>query len=232
MDDFLLSICNVQEERKIKPGTLAGYCQAITRGLKFLSAMGKETDVAQEYLRSVTTQFQKEAAANTKTWQELSWQNKWLHWEEILKVVKDQRSEYESQVRPLSRAVESQKYLVLMFYTMVPPGRAKEYRTLTIEQHSGPFQPTCKGSNVLHYGPQVAMLQVGEYKNSKTLGTQHIDVSTIDILRVHLDDYLERDRPLLLRGNTEHGYLFVVRNNKFSMRSPFIQSLLPLLHTG
>ena len=67
--------------------------------------------------------------------------------------------------------------------------------------------------NVLHYGPQVAILEVGEYKNSKFLGTQHIDLSSIDYLTAHLEDFLEKDRPLLLKGGGDHGHLFVVRND-------------------
>ena len=77
-------------------------------------------------MRCLTSRFQKEAQASPKSWQQLSWEKKWLHWEEILQVVKEQQEEYESQVRPLNRAVESQKYAVLLLYTALPPGRAKE----------------------------------------------------------------------------------------------------------
>lgn len=199
-----------QEERKVKPGTLAGYCQAVSRGLKFLASRGKDTDDGQAYLRSLTARYQREAAASAKTWQELSWANKWLHWQEILKVVKDQEETYESQIRQLDRAVESQKYAALLLYTVVPPGRAKEYRTLKFQYHPGPLTLTENAGNVLHFGPQVAMLQITEYKNSKHLGAQNIDLSAIDFFVKHLEGFLERDRPHLLRGNTDHGYLFVV----------------------
>ena len=205
----------LQEERKVQPGTLAGYCQVINMGLKFLAVQeGLETADAQQYIRSLTSRFQKEASTSPKSWQQLSWENKWLDWEEILKVVKDQQELYESQVRPLDRAVESQKYATLLLYTTVPPGRAKEYRTLRIQRHSGPFKSNGKDrSNLLHYGPQVAMLQVGEYKNAKHLGTRHIDLVPVEVLTSHLHDFLERDRPLLLKGNPDRGYLFVVSNS-------------------
>ena len=131
--------------------------------MKYLAATkGMETDEAQAYLRTLTNTFQKEAAAGHKTWQELSWGKKWLHWEEILKVLKAQQDIYESQLGPMERATESQKYMALLLYTAVPPGRAKEYRTLKLERHAGPFQsngPT--PANILHYGPMVTMMQVG-----------------------------------------------------------------------
>ena len=211
----MLFLLYQQEERKRKPGTLAGYCQALTRGLKYLAAaQGVDTNEAQAYIRALTSRFQREAAATQKTWQELSWANKWLHWEEVLKVVEAQQDLYETQLRPMDRAAESQKYMALLLYTAVPPGRAKEYRTLKMQHHAGPFQSTGQGpSNILHYGPNVAMLQVGEYKNSKYMGVHNIDISTIDFLQSHLDDYLERDRPLLLRGHPDHSYVFVVRNS-------------------
>ena len=183
--------------------------------LKYLAVQGTETDEAQAYLRALTNRFQKEAAATTKSWQELSWENKWLHWEEVLKVVKAQRDVYEEQLRPMDRASESEKYTVLLLYTAVPPGRAKEYRTLKLQRHSGPFKPTSQGpANILHYGPNVVLLQLGEYKNSQYLGTQNIDISTIEYIQPHLEDFLERDRPLLLRGEPDHSYLFVVSNRK------------------
>ena len=57
------------------------------------------------------------------------------------------------------------------------------------------------------------MLQVGEYKNAKHLGTRHIDLVPVEVLTSHLNDFLERDRPLLLKGNPDRGYLFVVSNS-------------------
>ena len=84
----MLFLLYQQEERKRKPGTLAGYCQALTRGLKYLAAaQGVDTNEAQAYIRALNSRFQREAAATQKTWQELSSANKWLHWEEVLKVV-------------------------------------------------------------------------------------------------------------------------------------------------
>lgn len=115
----------------------------------------------------------------------------------------------------MNRAVESQKYAVLLQYTALPPGRAKEYQTLKLQRHAGPYISDGKEhhTNILHYGPRVAILEVGKYKNSKFLGMRHIDLSSIDYLTAHFEDFLEKDRPLLLRGGSDHGHLFVVRNS-------------------
>jgi hypothetical protein len=55
--------------------------QAITRALKF-PAVHEDKDIngAQTYMRYLTSRFQKEAQASRKSWQQLSWEKKRLHW--------------------------------------------------------------------------------------------------------------------------------------------------------
>jgi hypothetical protein len=64
------------------------------------------------------------------TWQHLSQASKWLHWKEVLAVVKQQREVYEAAATSLCRAREGLRYAVLLLYTCLPPGRSLEYRML------------------------------------------------------------------------------------------------------
>ena len=163
-----------------------------------------------DYLRQLTNSYQKKARKERPTWQQLSAANKWLHWEEVLEVVKVQHETMESQVKPALRAPESQKYTVLLLYCAVPPGRAQEYRTLKVQLGTTPHQPTTGMENIMHYGPQT-ILELGSFKNRENFGHQVIDISHIEFLVSHLGDYIKKDRPILLKSNTDHGFLFMVR---------------------
>ena len=128
----------------------------------------------------------------------------------VLEVVKVQHETMESQVKPALRAPESQKYTVLLLYCAVPPGRAQEYRTLKVQLGTTPHQPTTGMENIMHYGPQT-ILELGSFKNRENFGHQVIDISHIEFLVSHLGDYIKKDRPILLKSNTDHGFLFMVR---------------------
>jgi hypothetical protein len=61
----------LQNERKSGPGNLIAYLTAVIRAVKYIQCPGSE-----EIL---------------DTWQHLSQASKWLHWKEVLAVVKQQR---------------------------------------------------------------------------------------------------------------------------------------------
>ncbi len=187
-------------------------------GLKYLQAERRgSTDKAQSYVRELVKRYQLQAAGDrAKSWQELSARKKWLHLEEILQVVKTQREAYESQIDPALRARESQDYAVLLLYTAIPPGRAKEYRTLQLQVHkAGELMHVVhqgKRDNALHISEDgaSALLHLQDFKNVCSTGRQTVDLSTTDYLLSHLHDFVCRDRTFLLRGNSSHNYLFVV----------------------
>ena len=163
-----------------------------------------------DYVRELTNDYQKKASKERPTWQQLSAANKWLHWEEVLEVVKVQNQAMESEVKPTLRAPQSQKYTILLMYCAVPPGRAQEYRTLKLQVGTSPQQSPSGTENILHFGVQV-VLELGSFKNRKHMGLQAIDITQIEFLVSHLDEYIRRDRPVLVNSKTDHGFMFMVR---------------------
>lgn len=202
----------LQEERGNQPGTIAAYCQVLTRGLKYLASKGEDAAEGLEYLKGLTTRYQRQAETGksaSNSWQRLSQNKKWLHWEEVLEVLKLQRAVYEVQHTPVAKASESQKYLALLLYCVVPPARAEEYRTLKIRHGTRPGTKITK-ENVLHFGTTM-VLELAEFKTSKSVGVQTIDISEYEFLTSHLDAFITRERASLLKGDTDHGFLFMVR---------------------
>ena len=182
------------------------------------------TDQTQWQLRGYINKHQRDAECHrAKSWQELSAKNKWLHWEEVIEVVRCQREEYESETRPDLRAVLSQDYAQLLLYTSLPPGRAEEYRTLRLKVYTGsetvcPATTSTERTNVLHMsenGSQ-ALMEIGKHKTVSSAGRQLIDLRSTDYLVAHLLDYVHKDRPLLLQGREDHGYLFMVSHSQHS----------------
>ncbi len=207
------------QESGRKPGTRAAYGQCITHGLKYLHATGHAA-IAEEpisYVRQLISLYQREAEANRdKSWQDLSSRRKWLHWEEIIQVVKEQRYCYESQISPPERAIESQDYAILLLYTTIPPARAQEYRTLKLNLCSGDERRARSlpdRDNVLHINRDgsIASLEIRSYKNSAYLGRQSVDISTVDYLVPHLLDFIAKDRPILLGTREDQHNLFLVK---------------------
>ena len=114
------------------------YIQAAQRGLCFVSSDSDGVDSSGVYdlykcwLRDYDSKRQSQRGANS--WEELSQKKRWLHWEEVIETVKMQKEAYELAPPGICQARESIKYMVLLFYSCLPPGRAQEYRTLRFQR--------------------------------------------------------------------------------------------------
>ena len=117
---------------------LVAYITATIRVIKFFG-----TDVPEDLLttyRTWSSHYDRKRSAarrGMQTWQNLSQQSKWLHWKEVISVVREQREEYEAARTSIA---EDFRYAVLLFYTCLPPGRSKEYRCIQFRLH--PTVPT------------------------------------------------------------------------------------------
>ena len=122
-----------QEERKSAPGNLVSYITAVMRVVKF-SAVATGKDVSPTY-RGWARGYERERAAEASdnTWEALSEKKRWLHWEEVMEVLRQQKAAYEQAATALGRAKEAVRLAVLLIYCCLPPGRALEYRLLTYE---------------------------------------------------------------------------------------------------
>ena len=182
------------------------------------------TEHVQTYMRQVISQSQQEAeTVRPKTWQDLSVKKKWLHWEEVIEVVKVQRDAYLSKVAPKERAQESHDYALLLLYTAIPPARAQEYRTLQL-QRNVPHSRSSNPTNIIYISEDgsTGNMELGKYKNSAYCGRQTIDISNIDYLLSHLVDYVEKDRPILLQGKQDHHFLFMVSTMRVRVRHAMV----------
>jgi len=48
-------------------------------------------------------------------------------------------------------------------------------------------------------------------KNRENIGLQIIHITDIEFPVSHHGDYIRKDRPILFKSNTDHGFLFMVR---------------------
>ena len=208
---------NSLQESGSKPGTIAAYGQGLLHGIKYIEAVKCiRTEHAQKCVRQVIQQFQRKAEnAREKSWQDLSARKKWLHWEEIIVVLKAQRDTYLAEIAPKPRAQESQDYAQLLLYTAIPPGRAQEYRTLQLRRFDTCEKPHNRSSppiNILHISEDgsTGYMEIADYKDAAHSGRQIIDISNVDYMLSHLVDYVNKDRPVLLQGKKDHHFLFMV----------------------
>ena len=70
---------------------------------------------------------QRQSQRGTDSWEELSKKTRCLHWEEVMETVKKQKETYKLAPPSIRQAI---RYMVLLFYSFLPPGQAQEYRTL------------------------------------------------------------------------------------------------------
>jgi integrase len=221
--DFLT---HMKEERKSAPGNLVTYITAVMRVVKF-SAVATGKDVSPTY-RGWAQGYERERAAEASdnTWEALSEKKRWLHWEEVMEVLRQQKAAYEQAATALGRAKEAVRLAVLLIYCCLPPGRALEYRLLTYERcdqdHLKVTVPTPpdKHSNVLFLSQhgERGGLYLGAHKTRKNMGAQKISMNELDYVLRHFDVYIEEHRPRLLALQSAdpptHNYLFVDTNGR------------------
>ena len=192
------------------------------RAVRFTPTGGEEVlKTYRAWTRSYDRERQSEAAL--KTWETLSQKKRWLHWEEVIEVVKEQRDVYEGAPTALSQAKEGVRLAVLLLYCCLPPGRSQEYRTLKfLHCRAEDLRPTVptppdRSSNLLYLSAEgdQAGLFLGTYKTKKTNGPQTMMLDDAEYFVRHIDKYIKKHRPRLLALQSssklpQHDYLFVV----------------------
>ena len=108
--------------------------------------------------------------------------------------------------------MESQRFLLLLFYTALPPGRSKEFQTLHYRIHDTLPQPAVDPAqaNCLHItddGRQAYIL-LGDYKTHKSYGDHFQPLREGQLLQ-HLALHLNTHRPALV-GPASTTTLFLV----------------------
>ena len=130
----------------------------------------------------------------------------------ILQAVKQQQRAFSDAAGSRRKAMESQRFLLLLFYTALPPGRSKEFQTLHYRIHDTLPQPAVDPAqaNCLHItddGRQAYIL-LGDYKTHKSYGDHFQPLREGQLLQ-HLALHLNTHRPALV-GPASTTTLFLV----------------------
>lgn len=117
------------------------------------------------------------------------------------------------------KALLSQKYLALLFYTNIPPQRCKEYQSLCYKVFKknrlpppGNIDPEMPNCLYITQDGQQGYLQLTDYKTKKTHGDDYIPLIKSSPLVEHLGEHIADFREHLV-NDKEHRHLFVVRIN-------------------
>ena len=149
--------------------------------------------------------------------------------EDVLSAVKAQRRIFEETTVTRRKALESQKFLALLFYTALPPGRTKEFQTLHVAFHETLPRPVVDQEmpNCLHIttdGSEAFML-LGDYKTHKAYGDHFLPLEKDSQLLRHLAVHLNEHRKCLVVSE-ESTFLFLV-----SILSPYtVQVAIQHIH--
>ena len=198
----------MQNERQSSSGNQFAYCLSFLRAMRYLKSSDSDTiKTVQQWCRT----YQKAYERKDRSWQRLEAEGKWLAWDAVLEVLKQQRELYESSGPcELTRAQESQKYTVLLLYCSIPPARSKEYRELRVtfsRQNLATWDPVANAASnwlVVQNDHSRALLYLGAHKTSRKTGPNRIQLNSTDSTKVvlgQLVDFVCRDRDVLLRGN-------------------------------
>jgi len=130
-----------------------------------------------------------------------------------LEAVRKQRGAFDETAGPRRKAQESQRLLALLFYTALPPGRAKEFHTMHYQVHDTLPRPTVDPTmrNCLHItgDGREAYILLGDYKTHKTYGDHYLPLERNGQLLRHLAVHLNNHRPILAEAHSGTA-LFIV----------------------
>jgi hypothetical protein len=176
---------------------------------RFLLPLGSQADAHYGNIKSIAqlktlrNSYQRDYEKGLKgqNWVDLREENKFLHYEEIQQVLKALLIDFlEGETDPnmvhpkakslVSKAKQLQKFLVLLFYTSLPPSRALEIRTLQLDT-SLQFRQTTN----------TWWLVLSQYKtaNSKGVDSLELDPKSQEVLVKYLELFVKKFRSHLLQ---------------------------------
>ncbi|KAL5476361.1 hypothetical protein EMCRGX_G026299 [Ephydatia muelleri] len=180
----------LENERQSSSGNQFAYCLSFLRAMRYLKSDSDTIKTVQQWCRT----YQKAYERKDRSWQRLEAEGKWLAWDAVLEVLKQQRELYESSGPcELTRAQESQKYTVLLLYCSIPPARSKEYRELRVtfsRQNLATWDPVSNAASnwlVVQNDHSRALLYLGAHKTSRKTGPNRIQLNSTDSTKVVLD---------------------------------------------
>ena len=114
-----------------------------------------DTTAAKEYLNTSTKQLQHQVSKHPVDRKQLQLEGKWLNWKDTVKGADVLEQWFDEAEEGRAKATACQKYVLYLFFTMLPPGRTYEFATMEIiDQRHHPQQRIGGNMNdCLHYQP-------------------------------------------------------------------------------
>lgn len=168
---------------------------------------------AKEYLKTAVKQLEHQVSKHPVDRKQLELEGKWIDWKDAVKgadVLKHRFEEGKTKARAC------QKYVLYLFFTMLPLGRSYEFATMEIiHQRHHPQQSIGGNMNacIISRDGQVS-LRFGDYKTEKAYGVQVVSLSSNEECRERLIPvtlaYIDKWRPVL--AGSSHSRMFFVKD--------------------
>lgn len=172
-----------------------------------------DTTRAKEYLTAVSGQAERQIRRQPVDRRQLEVLGKWIDWEDAVKGADVLKQRFE-RAEGKAKAIACQKYVLYLFYTCLPPGRAHEYATMEIIDQRHRSQQSVRGNTnacIISIDGKVS-LRFGEYKTERSHGVQVITLSSNPSCSEHLVPvilaYIDEWRPVLA-GSSDNRMFFV-----------------------
>ena len=127
------------------------------------------------------------------------------------------RDKFEEETDVKRKAILSQKYLAVLFFTEIPPQRGKEYQSMVLRvcrkgKLPAPGTDSRHAPNCLYIAEDGSegYIKISDYKTKKTHGEDYILLTDAPILFTHLYHHLSVHRDELVQDSSVKN-LFVVR---------------------
>ena len=172
-----------------------------------------DTKAADDYLSAVISQASSLIPRKHTDWIQLEKRGKWIEWNDVVKGADVLKHNFEQATDGKPKATACMKYVLYLFLTMLPPGRAEEYAKMEIvDQRHHPQQI---GVNACVIGSDEQIyLHFSDYKTSRCYGMMSFNLSRnaecrkilIPVVFAYVDEW----HPLI--AGSSHSNMFFLRD--------------------
>ncbi|XP_068705167.1 uncharacterized protein [Montipora foliosa] len=212
---------SLQEERNCSSATVSNHLSSLLYPIKFVNKEDAPDFKGVPIICQLRTQariLQKAGdLERPTTMEDLSAQNRWIPWEEVVSAVSKQREKFELTGPMKFKAKEFCDLIMLSLYVFIPRARGLEIRTLEVlsvlsgEQASNFDPKSSTGKNYLIVKDSGdIVLHFNNYKTRKFSGRDELALQPQDELCRLLLSYIKDYRPHMVTDSSGR-YLLLVR---------------------
>ncbi|XP_068761695.1 uncharacterized protein [Montipora capricornis] len=207
----------LKEERNCSSATVSNHLSSLLYPIKFVNKEDAPDFKGVPIIRQLRTQariLQKAGdLERPTTMEDLSAQNRWIPWEEVVSAVSKQREKFELTGPMKFKAKEFCDLIMLSLYVFIPPARGLEIRTLEVlsgEQASNFDPKSSTGKNYLIVKDSGdIVLHFNNYKTRKFSGRDELALQPQDELCRLLLSYIKDYRPHMVTDSSGR-YLLLI----------------------